>query len=230
MEKENNIKNLYFLYSKYSPYCSQLVKKFPFIKKIFTCICVDNAGVRKAMERSVILKISILPSMLALFDNGTLQLFEGVDSCSSIVEFLTNQQNQKTSISSIVTNQPVVKRPIREERENDEDDIEENLPRKKIDINRGMGIQPPKIERGKGHEKMRSSLAGLGIGNEEKEQDKKEIEKDSIELKPLDEVLEEMEQQPTQKTKKNSETLNKRVMEEAKEREQIQKKEEGKTI
>ena len=91
----NSIKNLYLLYSKYSPICNQLIKTYPVINQYFKILCIDNEDIRKSILSSKILKVNIVPCMCVSYIDGNLQTFEGFQKCTEVINNILYVLNER---------------------------------------------------------------------------------------------------------------------------------------
>lgn len=84
-----------FLYSKYSNLSNGLLDKInnsnihPNLFN-FNYICIDNKDIRKIISKTKNIKISVVPCIIKLLENGTVQKFEGI-SCVNFVDSIIDK-------------------------------------------------------------------------------------------------------------------------------------------
>jgi hypothetical protein len=240
----SSIKNLFLLYSNYSPYCSELLSSFP-IDRYFHLLNIDNVEIRKSILTSKKIQITIVPCIFILYIDGTVQVFEGINKCLEVIKGVIPQRrplndSQKTPISSIIKDEVKFQEPLKveDESENEEENNEEpeeeideeeiiktkknNILKEKLGRNRGLNSNIPRPKMGDGHENMMLSSIPDKIKTQKKE---------FVELENLDEALNEVESQPRnfiKNSKKSLEETRQKIDEMSKEREQLLKSEDEK--
>lgn len=210
---------------------------YPQLSKFLHLICIDNSKVRKSILESKYVNINIVPCILVIYNNNTVQTFEGIYKCQEVINDMSgnpqppqqpqfqqsppqiqrygngkNDNIQKTPISSVI-NSESSQPPLEVEQEENETE-EQQLPpvREKVNRNRGISTDVFRPERGQGHEGMISSI-----------RDRIEKPKDFVELENLDEALNEPQPSIIKNTKKAIEDRNKKISDMNKEREEMLK-------
>ena len=143
----SSIKNLYLLYSNYSKLCHHLIKITSKLHPYFNLICIDNDKVRKIIIKSK--KIKIVPCMFVLFNDGLVQVYEGMDKCLELVKQIEvsvfpqssssleqsslpkqeehDRYSKKTPIAQVIQEpQTSTQPPLRVEQESEDDDEDDN--------------------------------------------------------------------------------------------------------
>ena len=71
------------LYSKYSESCRQLLQTMQRFGANIAMVCLDNKEVRQRVMNDKRLNITVVPTLLSLYDTGVVEKYEG----SKVMEF-----------------------------------------------------------------------------------------------------------------------------------------------
>lgn len=194
-----NPRILVLLYSKYSTNCQKLIETIQ-VNRIqipnLQSLCIDNKKIRKRILENKQFDVSVVPCILSVFENGTVEKYEGDYSFQFVEQFIVRQQPPSQSNLNLSKNQPL---PFREEPENIVDDrytkpkeLEREPERKKLNRNKNYGptttINDFQFEEDDQEMKLSSSTNNLfRNGNRNETEDEPETEAGNMNLNPSEE-------------------------------------------
>ena len=89
------------LYSKYSQSCMQLLSTMERLGANISMVCLDNQEVRKRVMNDSRLKITVVPTLLSLYDSGVVEKYEGQKVLELLLQAFEGVTRQETSSSKV---------------------------------------------------------------------------------------------------------------------------------
>jgi len=105
------------LYSKYSQSCMQLLSTMERLGANISMVCLDNQEVRKRVMNDSRLKITVVPTLLSLYDSGVVEKYEGQKVLELLLQAFEGVTRRETSSSKVeLTTLEEEEEPTTEER------------------------------------------------------------------------------------------------------------------
>lgn len=127
------------LYSKYSTNCQRLIERIQSnrvqIPNLQT-LCIDNKNIRKRIQAEKVIGISVVPCILSVFENGTVEKYEGDHSFQFVEQFIP-----KPEITPVFEQQP--KQVVEEESNLMSERFIDSRQESKKKLNRNKNYAPP---------------------------------------------------------------------------------------
>ncbi len=94
-----NMKSVVLLYSKFSEKCKHLMRYIEQENQtqLFNCVCVDSQKIRTILTKSNKIKVKSVPSLLIIFDNGVVSLYEDFQVLQIVQEMTKNSPGNRSS-------------------------------------------------------------------------------------------------------------------------------------
>jgi hypothetical protein len=89
------------LYSKYSQSCDQLLSAMERLGAKISMVCLDNKEVRERVMKDSRLKITVVPTLLSLYDSGIVEKYEGPKVLELLLQSFQGKTQEQSATSSL---------------------------------------------------------------------------------------------------------------------------------